>query len=131
TPLANVWNSLKERPVTLAHFTTFFFLAGHFSLYGYLTPFVTSQLGFSGGLLTAVYFIYGIAAVTGGGLAGFFSDSFTPRRTLLIGTGLLLLCLVIMPFSTHGLFVFWAVLIIFGVLSYSITPTIHSQLVLI
>lgn len=129
TPLANVWNSLKERPVTLAHLTTFFFLAGHFSLYGYLTPFVTSQLGFSGGLLTAVYFIYGIAAVTGGGLAGFFSDSFTPRRTLLVGTGLLLLCLLLMPFSTQSLFIFWPILIVWGVLSWSITPPIQSHLV--
>src|SRR5699024_2010381 len=45
TPLPKVWNSLKERPVTLAHFTTFFVLAGHFRLYGSLTPFVASQLG--------------------------------------------------------------------------------------
>src|SRR5699024_10256561 len=76
-----------------------------------------------------VYFIYGIAAVTGGGLAGFFSDSFTPRRTLLVGTGLLLLCLLLMPFSTQSLFIFWPILIVWGVLSWSITPPIQSHLV--
>src|SRR5690625_7784307 len=82
TPLCQVWRSLKNHRVGFAHITTFFFLAGHFSLYGYLTPFVRSEMGFSGGLLTAVYFIYGLAAVTGGGFAGFFCESLTSQRTL-------------------------------------------------
>src|SRR5699024_12493295 len=42
-----------------------------------------------------------------------------------------LLCLLIMPLSTQSLFVFWPVLIIWGVLSWSITPPIQSHLVLI
>ena len=129
TPLGQVWRSLKNHRVGFAHITTFFFLAGHFSLYGYLTPFVRSEMGFSGGLLTAVYFIYGLAAVTGGGLAGFFSDSFTPRRTLLTATGLLLLCLLLLPLSTGHLVAFWLVLITWGILSWSITPPIQSHLV--
>ena len=83
TPFATVWRSLGQRRVLFAHLTTFFFLAGHFSLYGYLTPFVSSQLAYSGALITLVYFIYGIAAVTGGSLAGYFTDRFSPRRTLL------------------------------------------------
>lgn len=129
TPFATIWRSLGQRRVLFAHLTTFFFLAGHFSLYGYLTPFVSSQLAYSGALITLVYFIYGIAAVTGGGLAGYFTDRFSPRRTLLTAICLLCGCLLLIPLSVHTPFLFWCVLIIWGVLSWSITPPIQSHLV--
>src|SRR5699024_558375 len=76
-------DSLKNKKVLFGQLTTFFFLAGHFTLYGYLTPFVKTTMGFDGTWITIVYFVYGAAAVTGGGLGGIAADKFGVRRTLL------------------------------------------------
>lgn len=126
--------ALKEQIITLidkrilfAHLTTFFFLAGHFTLYGYLTPFVQMTMGYEGVLITIIYFVYGAAAVTGGGLAGVAADNIGVKRTLLTAIFLLGVCLFIMPFVSS--FIFWIILIIWGVLSWSITPPIQSHLI--
>lgn len=124
-----ILSALKDHRLLFAHLTTFFFLAGHFTFYGYLTPFVVTQLAFGGALITAVYFLYGVAAVSGGGLAGFFSDRFSPKRTLISAIALLIICLLLLPLSTAVPVLFWGLLIIWGLLSWAITPPIQSHLV--
>lgn len=119
--------ALKNNRVFLGHLTTFFFLAGHFTLYGYLTPFVISNFGFGGPLVTIVYFVYGVAAVTGGGLAGMSADTYGARRTLLTVIVLLIFCLLLIPYSS--IILFWLILIIWGILSWAISPPIQSHLV--
>jgi len=128
-PLKRQIQALRDRKILFAHFTTFFFLAGHFTLYGYLTPFVIVAMGFGGALVTVVYFVYGAAAVTGGGLAGISADAFGPRRTLLTTIVLLGVILLIIPHTTGVAPLFWCVLVLWGLLSWSITPSIQSHLV--
>lgn len=119
--------TLQDKKVIFGQLTTFFFLAGHFTLYGYLTPFVKSTLEFDGSWITIVYFVYGAAAVTGGGLGGIAADNFGIRRTLLTVIVLLGVCLFIMPYTSF--IFFWIVLVIWGVLSWAITPPIQSHLI--
>lgn len=121
------FQALKNKKIFTAHLTTFFFLAGHFTLYGYLTPFVITKMGFDGTWITIVYFVYGLAAVTGGGIAGMAADKFGVRKTLLSVIGLLIVCLLIIPYTPFLLF--WFFLVIWGILSWSITPSIQSHLV--
>lgn len=128
-PLKRQLQALRDRRVLFGHLTTFFFLAGHFTLYGYLTPFVISTMGFGGALITTVYFAYGAAAVAGGGLAGMSADKFGARRTLLTAIGLLIFCLLLIPQTTSVPPLFWVTLVVYGVLSWSITPPIQSHLV--
>lgn len=128
-PLKKQLDALRGRRVLFAHLTTFFFLAGHFTLYGYLTPFVISTMGFGGAVITLVYFVYGAAAVTGGGVAGTLSDKFGARSTLLSSTALLIVCLLLIPHTTQVPTVFWVILVVWGVLSWAITPPIQSHLV--
>ena len=128
-PLKKQLDALRGRRVLFAHLTTFFFLAGHFTLYGYLTPFVISTMGFGGAVITLVYFVYGAAAVTGGGVAGTLSDKFGARSTLLSSTALLIVCLLLIPHTTQVPVVFWVILVVWGVLSWAITPPIQSHLV--
>src|SRR5699024_12689272 len=97
--------ALNDKKVLFGHFTTFFFMAGHFTLYGYLTPFVKSTMGFDGTWITIVYFVYVAAAVTGGGVGGFSADRFGIRRTLIAVIILLGLCLLLMP--QVSLMLFW------------------------
>lgn len=59
-PLKQQLHALKDKKVISAHLTTFFFLAGHFTLYGYLTPFVITTMGFGGTLITIVIFYMGL-----------------------------------------------------------------------
>lgn len=126
-PLIEQFHALREKRIFTAHLTTFFFMAGHFSLYGFLTPFVIETMNFDGPLITFVYLVYGAAAVSGGGLAGFSADRFGTRRTLLTVIVLLIGCLIIFPFTPKILF--WLLLVVWGVISWSITPPIQSHLV--
>lgn len=121
--------TLKNRSVLFAHFTTFFFLAGHFTLYGFLTPFSTTLLGFEGFMITMMYLLYGIAAVTGGGIGGFSSDRYGAERTIITTTILLSGVLLLIPYTTKFLPLFFIALLIWGVLSWVITPPVQSFLI--
>lgn len=119
--------TLKNKKILFGQLTTFFFIGGHFILYGYLTPFVKTTMGFDGTWITIVYFVYGAAAVAGGGLGGLAADNFGIRRTLLTVIVLLGICLFVIPYVSFWFF--WIVLIIWGVLSWAITPPIQSHLI--
>jgi len=128
-PLKAQLQALRARNVLAAHLTTFFFLAGHLTLYAYLTPFVISTVGYSGQLITLVYFIYGIAAVIGGGLAGVAADKFGAGRTVISVIVLLAICLLIFPLVAQILGMFWICLAPWGVLSWGCQPPIQTHLV--
>lgn len=128
-PLRTQVEALRNHRVLSAHLTTFFFLAGHYTIYGYLTPFVVTTMGFGGGLITTVYFVFGAAAVLGGGLAGTLSDKVGAATTLLTATGLFAGCLLLIPHTTALPVVFWVVLAVWGALSWAISPPIQSHLV--
>lgn len=128
-PLKGQLQALQDRKILFSHLTTFLFLAGHYTLYGYLTPFATSTMGFDHTLLSVVYFVYGAAGVIGGGLAGLSADMFGARRTLLAVIVLLSACLLVIPQATATAPLFWPVLVIWGGLSWSISPPMQSHLV--
>lgn len=130
-PLRKQIATLKNYKISLAHLTTFFFLAGHFTLYGYLTPFTKTMLGFSGTTISILYFVYGIAAVSGGGLGGIAADRFGIRQTILIVISLLAFCLLIIPFTVNIVVLFWIILVFWGMMSWAITPPIQSHLILL
>ncbi|HLS67279.1 MAG TPA: MFS transporter [Pseudogracilibacillus sp.] len=127
-PLREQVRTLKDYRVLFAHLTTFFFLAGHFTLYGFLTPYVKTTMGFAGITISILYFIYGIAAVSGGGLTGMTSDRFGNRTTLLTVSALLVVCLFVIPYAVKIVPIFWVVLVIWGVMSWGITPPVQSHL---
>lgn len=120
--------TLKNHRILFAHATTFFFLAGHFTFYAFLTPYSKTILQFDGFTISIMYLIYGIAAVSGGGLAGMLSDSIGIKKTLLTTIGLLGLSLLLIPFTGGFILLFWLVLILWGVVSWGITPPIQNHL---
>ncbi len=120
--------TLKNHKVLFAQLTTFFFLAGHFTLYGFLTPFANSLLGLNGAWITLVYLLFGIAAVTGGGIGGFSSDRFGPKQTIISVSLLLVMTLLTITTTTKLLPLFFVVLVIWGILSWAITPPVQSYL---
>lgn len=119
--------TLKNNRVLLAHATTFFFLAGHFTFYGYLTPYAKNVLQFDGLTISVLYLLYGMAAVSGGGLAGVASDRFGNRNTLLFSTFILAASLLIIPFTTGVLVVFWMMLLVWGIVSCLNSTKLHIK----
>ncbi|HLR42377.1 MAG TPA: MFS transporter [Pseudogracilibacillus sp.] len=121
--------TLKNSKISFAHLTTFFFLAGHFTFYAYLTPYTKEVLGFSGATISILYLIYGIAAVSGGGLGGIAADAVGKKQTLLTVIVFLAVTLFVLPYASANVYVFWIVVIFWGVMSWGITPAIQSHLI--
>ncbi|NBJ69487.1 MULTISPECIES: MFS transporter [Clostridia] len=128
-PIKEQINSLKESKIFSAHSTTFLFMAGHTILYAYFTPFVKETMGISGGWLSVIYFLFGIAAVSGGGVGGTISDRFGTKRTMLTTLAIFSLSIFILPFTTSMLPIFIVVMIIWGMMSWAITPALQSYLI--
>jgi len=128
-PLKNLLTTLKVRKILTAQLTTFFFLTGHTVLYAYLTPFVKATMGIGGVWISVIYLIFGIAAVSGGGVGGAFSDRFGAKPTIFICTILFTFVLYAVPYTTFSIPVFIVMLMIWGVLSWAITPAVQSYLI--
>lgn len=121
--------TLKSRKVLFAQLTTFLFLAGHLTLYAYLTPFLQTTMGLGGTWISAVYLIFGIAAVAGGGFGGMLSDRFGTKPTILSVIVVFGLAIFAIPFTTFSLPLFLVILVVWGMMSWSITPAMQSYLI--
>src|SRR5699024_8834542 len=126
--LSEQLKTLKDKRILLAHATTFFFLAGHFTFYGYLTPYAKEVLHFDGLTISLLYLLYGIAAVSGGGLAGLATDQLGNKRTLLLSIIVLAISLFIIPYTTNTIVLFWFFVMVWGIVSWAITPPVQSHL---
>ncbi|MBP2258105.1 DHA1 family purine base/nucleoside efflux pump-like MFS transporter [Virgibacillus campisalis] len=121
--------TLKNRKVFFAQFTTFLFLAGHMTLYGYLTPFLKSTMGLDGSWISIIYLIFGVAAVTGGGIGGTLSDRFGSKKIVLSVIAIFGLALFTLPHVTFALPIFLVILVLWGMSNWAITPAMQSYLI--
>lgn len=131
-PSIPIWKqlgTLKNRKVFFIQLTSFLFLAGHLTLYAYLTPFLKMKLGLDGDWVSIVYVIFGIAAVFGGGFGGFLADRFGTKRTILSVISIFALTIFMIPYTTFALPLFLVVMIIWSMLSWAITPALQSYLI--
>ncbi|MGE8205571.1 MFS transporter [Heyndrickxia sp. NPDC080065] len=121
--------TLKNRKVLFAQLTSFLFLAGHLTLYGYLTPFLKMTLGLNGTWVSMVYLIFGIAAVVGGGFGGWLADRFDTRFAILGVIVVFGLSIFMIPYTTFAFPLFLIVMVIWSMLSWAITPAMQSYLI--
>ncbi|KAA0546319.1 MFS transporter [Bacillus sp. BGMRC 2118] len=131
-PSIPIWKqlqTLKNRKILFAQLTSFLFLAGHLTLYGYLTPFLKMELGLNGTWVSIVYLIFGIAAVMGGGFGGLLADRFGSGRTILFVTIAFGISIFAIPHVTFAIPLFLIVLVIWSMLSWAITPAMQSYLI--
>lgn len=128
-PIKQQLQTLKKPAVLFAHATTFLFLAGHYTFYAYFTPFLVSTFGFGGSMLSFMYFLFGIAAVSGGGLSGVLTDRFNPRLIVIISTCSFALTLFMIPYVTFAVPVFLLFVIVWGMLNWMITPPLQRYLI--
>ncbi|WP_299090907.1 MFS transporter [uncultured Metabacillus sp.] len=128
-PIRVQLRTLKNRKVLFAQLTSFLFLAGHLTLYGYLTPYLKMEIGLDGTWVSIVYLIFGVAAVAGGGIGGFLADRFGTKPTILFVTVVFGIAIFSIPFTTFALPLFLAVMMIWSMLSWAITPAMQSYLI--
>ncbi|HEY4600869.1 MAG TPA: MFS transporter [Cerasibacillus sp.] len=128
-PLKQQLATLKNKKILFAHFTTFLFLAGHTTIYAYLNPFLQETMGIGGNWISIIYFIFGIAAVSGGGLGGTLSDLFGTKKTILSVIVIFAAAIFLIPASTSWMPVFLVILITWGVMSWAISPAMQSYLI--
>ncbi|RZT21406.1 MFS transporter [Fictibacillus sp. BK138] len=128
-PIKQQLSTLKDRTVLFAQLTSFLFLAGHLTLYGYLTPFLKTALGLNGTWVSIVYLIFGVAAVFGGGFGGMLADRFGTKPTILGVTIIFGISIFMIPYTTFAFPLFLVVMIIWSMLSWAITPAMQSYLI--
>ena len=128
-PIKQQLRTLRNPAILFAHGTTFLFLAGHYTFYAYFTPFLVSTFGFGGSMLSFVYFVFGIAAVTGGGVSGILTDKFQPKIIIIISTCSFAITLFMIPYITFAVPVFLLFVVVWGMLNWMITPPLQRYLI--
>jgi len=121
--------AFKDKRILLANATTFLVLAGHNILYAYLTPFVKETMGMDGIWTSIVYLLFGIAAVSGGAIGGTASDHFGTKKTILSVIVMFIIAIFSIPFTTFFVPFFFAVMILWAMMSWAITPPMQSYLI--
>ncbi|MBB3126430.1 DHA1 family purine base/nucleoside efflux pump-like MFS transporter [Paenibacillus rhizosphaerae] len=128
-PLRRQLASLKNGKIIFGQLITIWMLTGHLTLYAYLTPFLQETLHLSPSMLSLFYFIFGIAAVLGGGAGGWVTDRFGPEKSILTIVSVFAVAMLLMPVSTVSVYVCLIVMIIWSMLSWSISPSMQSYLI--
>ncbi|SFB16347.1 MFS transporter, DHA1 family, putative efflux transporter [Lentibacillus halodurans] len=129
SPIKRQLATLKSRGVFFGQTITFLFLTGHTILYAYLTPFAKTALGVDGAWVSIIYMIFGIAAVSGGGIGGTLSDIWGAKNTIIATTILFGLVMFAIPYTTFALPLFLMILVIWGMLSWTLAPATQSYLI--
>lgn len=116
-PLSELFQSLKSTKLLFALTTTFLYMSGHTALYAYFKPFLHDLLGLEEHVISLIYFIFGIAAVSGGGIGGTIADFFGTRSTIVLSLIIFASTLLVLPYTTNVFILFIVAVIFWGVLS--------------
>lgn len=120
--------SLKNTKIFGAHLANVFMLAGHLTLYAYLAPFLQSELKLDENWLSIFFFIFGIAAIAGGGLGGWATDKWPVRRLLPLTLSAFVVVLAILPVVTGSMTVFIPIFVVWSMLSWGNNPVLQRYL---
>ncbi|WP_397334068.1 MFS transporter [Paenibacillus macerans] len=129
-PLRKQLTSLKNVKIVSGQLISFLLLMGHLTLYAYLAPYVQSLFPVSPGILSLVYFLFGIAAVAGGGLSGWISDRWGTKRSLIVITACFAFSMFMLPLAAKiSFYLFLAAVMVWSALSWAISPAQQMYLI--
>lgn len=112
-----------------AHLATVFILAGHYTLYAYFAPFLETTLNLSQYWISICYFLFGLAAVSGGALGGTIATRIGSERSLLLFISIFAVVLFILPYTTFSFPLFLVIMMVWGVLSWGHSPPTQDYLI--
>ncbi|MGE7929641.1 MFS transporter [Lysinibacillus xylanilyticus] len=128
-PLKAQIKSLANLKILSAQLTTLFMLAGHYMLYAYLTPFLVEAFDMSASWISICYLIFGIASVSGNALGGWLSDKIGTGKSILIVVSTFAVVLFSIPYTIIALPLFLVVTVLWGALSWALTPPLQNYLI--
>ncbi|QWI13536.1 MFS transporter [Bacillus mycoides] len=121
--------TLKDKKIVSAQLTSFLFLTGHLTLYAYLTPFLKDVMHVEANWISVFYFIFGIAAVLGGGLGGLLADKWGSKKSI-ISIIIVFACAIFMlPMMTFSFPLFIIMMGLWSMLSWAISPAQQNYLI--
>ncbi|TVX88132.1 MFS transporter [Paenibacillus agilis] len=128
-PLRKQLASLKDSKIVSGQLISFLLLTGHLTLYAYFAPYVQSNFNISASTMSIIYFLFGIAAVSGGGIGGWISDRLGTRKALLFIVPSFALSMFVLPLAAQvSFYIFMAVVMVWSALSWAISPAQQTYL---
>lgn len=121
-PLRMQIKALGNFKIGSAHLAMMFMLAGHYTLYAYFTPFLQTTMGLNQSWISITYFIFGVAAVSGGAIGGTLADKIGVQKTILFVIGTFAVVLFLLPYATFSYPFFLVVMVIWGAFSWGLAP---------
>ncbi|PRT21485.1 MFS transporter [Bacillus wiedmannii] len=121
--------TLKDKKIVSAQLTSFLFLTGHLTLYAYLTPFLKDVMHVEADWISVFYFIFGIAAVLGGGLGGLLADKWGSKKSIISIIIVFACAIFILPMMTFSFPLFIIMMGIWSMLSWAISPAQQNYLI--
>lgn len=128
-PLKAQIKSLANLKILSAQLTTLFMLAGHYMLYAYLTPFLVEAFDMSASWISICYLIFGIASVSGNAIGGWLGDKMGTGKAMLLIVSTFAVVLFSIPYTIVALPLFLVVTILWGALSWALTPPLQNYLI--
>jgi multidrug resistance protein len=122
---------LGNRRLLSMYLVTVFGFGGSFVVFTYLSPLMTQVTGVGEETVSAALMVFGVATVIGNLLGGRLSDRMGARpalRFVLVG---LIVSLAVLPFAASHVVAMFAVLAVWGVFAFAISPVVQSGVVAI
>lgn len=128
-PLSAQLKALGNKKIVFAHFATMFMLAGHYTVYAYFTPFLETNLQLNQYWISICYFLFGIAAVSGGAFGGGLASWIGSRKSILVVLGTFAISLFVLPYTTFSFPFFIVFMMIWGGLSWALAPPLQDYII--
>ncbi len=128
-PLREQVKALGNKKVLFAHLATMFMLAGHYTVYAYFTPFLETTMQLNPTWISAFYFLFGLAAVSGGAFGGGLATRIGSTKSILIILFAFAISLFVLPLSTFAMPVFIVFMMIWGALSWALAPAQQDYII--
>ena len=128
-PLSAQIRSLANVKIVSAHLAMAFMLAGHYTLYAYFTPFLKAMMNMNSYWISVSYFLFGVAAISGGALGGALADWMGSKKSILIVISSFAVTLLVLPYFTFSLPLFLLMMMLWGALSWALSPAMQNYLI--
>lgn len=128
-PLREQLQSLKQPKLLNAQLAMVFMLAGHYTFYAYLAAYFESNLGLAPAWISLAYFAFGVAAVTGGLWGGILASKLGNQKAIVVILLSFAVSMLVLPLSGTTLWLFFPMMMLWGGISWALTPPLQSYLI--